>query len=89
MVSSSWAAWLPAVVFGIFGLLIGSFLNVVIYRLPKMLERQWIVEYAEITGNAAPEAGAPFNLLVPRSHCTKCGHLGFCVETYDNSEEKE
>ncbi len=81
MVSSSWAAWLPAVVFGIFGLLIGSFLNVVIYRLPKMLERQWIVEYAEITGNPAPEAETPFNLLVPRSHCTSCGHQ---IRWYEN-----
>ena len=74
-------AWVHAALFGIFGLLIGSFLNVVIYRLPKMLERQWIAEYAEITGNAAPETGTPFNLLVPRSHCTKCGHQ---IRWYEN-----
>ena len=81
MVSSSWAAWLPAVVFGVFGLLFGSFLNVVIYRLPKMLERQRIVEYADITVNPAPEAETQFKLLVPRSHCTSCGHQ---IRWYEN-----
>ena len=75
------AAWLWAALCGIFGLLIGSFLNVVIYRLPKMLERQWLAEYAEITGNAVPAEEAPFNLLVPRSHCTKCGHQ---IRWYEN-----
>ena len=73
--------WAHAALCGIFGLLIGSFLNVVIYRLPKMLERQWLAEYAEITGNAAPAEEAPFNLLVPRSHCTKCGHQ---ISWYEN-----
>ena len=73
--------WAHTALCGIFGLLIGSFLNVVIYRLPKMLERQWIAEYAEITGNTAPVDGAPFNLLVPRSHCTKCGHQ---IRWYEN-----
>ena len=74
-------AWVHAALCGIFGLLIGSFLNVVIYRLPKMLERQWLAEYAEVTGNAAPAQEAPFNLLVPRSHCTKCGHQ---IRWYEN-----
>lgn len=58
---------------GILGLLIGSFLNVVIYRLPKMLERQWAAECAELNGRPAPEAER-FNLMVPRSRCQKCGH---------------
>jgi leader peptidase (prepilin peptidase)/N-methyltransferase len=58
---------------GILGLLIGSFLNVVIYRLPKMLERQWAAECAELSGRPAPEAER-FNLMVPRSRCQKCGH---------------
>lgn len=58
---------------GVLGLLIGSFLNVVIYRLPKMLERQWAAECAELNGRPAPEA-EPFNLMVPRSRCQKCGH---------------
>jgi leader peptidase (prepilin peptidase) / N-methyltransferase len=59
-----------------FGLLIGSFLNVVIYRLPVMLEREWRAECAELgtTGsNAAPAPEAErFNLVVPRSACPAC-----------------
>jgi leader peptidase (prepilin peptidase) / N-methyltransferase len=57
------------------GLLIGSFLNVVIYRLPKMLERQWAREHLEWSGAEPAIAGlttAPFNLLVPRSQCPAC-----------------
>jgi leader peptidase (prepilin peptidase)/N-methyltransferase len=65
---------LGAVLASIFGLLIGSFLNVVIYRLPKMLERQWAQECAEMTGTEA-ESTEKFNLLVPRSRCSHCGHL--------------
>jgi len=38
------------------GLLIGSFLNVVIHRLPRMLERQWAAECASLEGRSAPEA---------------------------------
>jgi leader peptidase (prepilin peptidase)/N-methyltransferase len=56
---------------GILGLLIGSFLNVVIHRLPKMLERRWAAECAELSGQEAPE-GKPFNLVTPRSHCPGC-----------------
>lgn len=58
---------------GLLGLLIGSFLNVVVYRLPKMLERQWAAECAELNGRPTPEAER-FNLMVPRSRCQKCGH---------------
>lgn len=58
---------------GVLGLLIGSFLNVVIYRLPVMLEAQWQAECAELQGKDQP-AGAPFNLMVPRSRCQKCSH---------------
>ena len=50
------AAWVAAAMGGVFGLLIGSFLNVVIYRLPKMLERQWASECAQLSGKDAPEA---------------------------------
>jgi leader peptidase (prepilin peptidase)/N-methyltransferase len=54
-------------------LLVGSFLNVVIHRLPKMLERQWRAEFAEHTGHEpAPEPR--YNLAVPRSQCPSCGH---------------
>jgi leader peptidase (prepilin peptidase)/N-methyltransferase len=56
------------------GLLIGSFLNVVIYRLPRVLERQWAAECAELSGQ--PVAAAPaFNLVRPRSACRQCGHV--------------
>jgi leader peptidase (prepilin peptidase)/N-methyltransferase len=64
------------------GLLVGSFLNVVIYRVPVMLERQWREQCAELAGSSAgtiPAATAtpadktePFNLLVPRSRCQSC-----------------
>ncbi|MHB1198031.1 MAG: prepilin peptidase [Polaromonas sp.] len=62
-----------ALLAGFLGLLIGSFLNVVIYRLPKMMERQWAGECAELTGKSPDLAGA-FNLVVPRSRCSSCGH---------------
>jgi leader peptidase (prepilin peptidase)/N-methyltransferase len=57
----------------VLGLCVGSFLNVVIYRLPKMMEREWRAECAELAGQPAP-ADAPLNLFVPRSHCPACGH---------------
>ncbi len=69
----------PAVA-GAFGLLIGSFLNVVIYRLPKMLERQWAAECADLQGKPAEEA-PPFNLATPRSRCQTCGHS---IRWYEN-----
>jgi leader peptidase (prepilin peptidase)/N-methyltransferase len=70
------AAWLDAGILGVLGLLVGSFLNVVIYRLPKMMERQWAAECAELAGTAPSDASAsaPFNLLLPRSGCRNCGH---------------
>ncbi len=60
-------------VFGILGLLVGSFLNVVIYRLPKMMERQWADEVAEFKGETQTDK-AVFNLMLPRSKCPKCSH---------------
>ncbi len=65
--------WLDASLLGLLGLLVGSFLNVVIYRLPKMMERQWAAECAELAGQK-PQPSEPFNLMVPRSRCQKCGH---------------
>jgi leader peptidase (prepilin peptidase)/N-methyltransferase len=66
----------PALFIGacaLLGLLIGSFLNVVIHRLPVMLERQWRLECARLAAGAEPaSAGEPFNLVVPRSACPAC-----------------
>ena len=55
------------------GLIVGSFLNVVIHRLPRIMERQWRAECAELAGAPLPPA-EPFNLVVPRSACPHCGH---------------
>jgi leader peptidase (prepilin peptidase)/N-methyltransferase len=57
----------------VMSLAIGSFLNVVIHRLPKMLERQWRNELTELNGQEA--AAVPrYNLMAPRSACPACGH---------------
>ncbi|MFA7527271.1 MAG: prepilin peptidase [Ottowia sp.] len=68
---------------GIVGLLVGSFLNVVIHRLPMMMERQWAAQCAEFGGTAAADAAQPepFNLAVPRSRCPHCGHR---IAWYEN-----
>ena len=99
--------WMEAAVAGCFGLLIGSFLNVVIYRLPKILQRQWLIESSELLSDqdaltqsarlSPPEARQlatanrtlmtamdqlpPFNLMLPRSRCQKCGHA---IRWYEN-----
>lgn len=57
----------------VLGLLIGSFLNVVIHRLPKMMERDWQASCLDLQGQAAPEHPR-YNLVVPRSACPSCGH---------------
>lgn len=67
------ALWIGTVF--LFGLLVGSFLNVVIHRLPRMMEREWRAQCAELTGAPDPQADeAPWNLVVPRSACPACGH---------------
>jgi leader peptidase (prepilin peptidase)/N-methyltransferase len=64
---------------GVLGLLVGSFLNVVIHRLPKMLERGWQQQCAELRGEeTAP--GEPYNLLTPRSACPHCHHAISALE---------
>jgi leader peptidase (prepilin peptidase)/N-methyltransferase len=57
----------------VLGLLVGSFLNVVIHRLPRMLERDWDLQCAELNGQPLPEQ-ATYNLLTPASSCPSCGH---------------
>lgn len=57
----------------LFGLLVGSFLNVVIHRLPKMMEAEWQAQCAELRGETAPDTPR-YNLWLPRSACTQCGH---------------
>lgn len=64
---------IDAALLGLLGLLIGSFLNVVIYRLPRMMEAQWKAECRELTGATEPD-GEVFNLMTPRSRCQTCSH---------------
>jgi leader peptidase (prepilin peptidase)/N-methyltransferase len=59
----------------VLGLIVGSFLNVVIFRIPVMLEREWKKHCAETTGQTAVYAETPFNLVSPRSQCRHCGRL--------------
>jgi leader peptidase (prepilin peptidase)/N-methyltransferase len=61
------------------GLLVGSFLNVVIHRLPKMMERDWEAQCADLRGETLPTA-PKYNLVVPRSACPKCGHMITALE---------
>jgi leader peptidase (prepilin peptidase) / N-methyltransferase len=61
------------IVSGLVGLIIGSFLNVVVYRLPLMLQRAWRAECKELLELPA-EITEKFNLCFPRSHCTHCQH---------------
>jgi leader peptidase (prepilin peptidase)/N-methyltransferase len=69
-----------ALMAGVLGLIVGSFLNVVIFRLPKMMERQWALECADMTGSPPPEL-EDVNLVKPRSRCRKCGHM---IRWYEN-----
>ncbi|KAF0163683.1 MAG: leader peptidase (prepilin peptidase) / N-methyltransferase [Rhodocyclaceae bacterium] len=58
---------------GLLGLIVGSFLNVVIHRLPIMMERDWAAQCAELRGETAP-LFEPLSLARPRSRCPRCGH---------------
>ena len=62
-----------AVLAGVFGLLIGSFLNVVIHRVPKMMQRESDNYVAHESGKPLPHTER-FNLMLPRSACPQCGH---------------
>jgi leader peptidase (prepilin peptidase) / N-methyltransferase len=63
----------PTVVAGIFGLLIGSFLNVVIHRLPRMMQRESDNYVAQERGDPPPHTER-YDLVMPRSACPHCGH---------------
>ena len=56
------------------GLLVGSFLNVLVYRLPLMLQRDWQQQARDILALPAEPVGPAFNLLTPNSRCPHCGH---------------
>lgn len=58
----------------ILGLLVGSFINVLAWRLPQMLERDWQAQARDILGLPEPARGPVYNLLRPRSHCPNCQH---------------
>ncbi|MBI5862173.1 MAG: prepilin peptidase [Rhodocyclales bacterium] len=64
---------------GILGLAVGSFLNVVIHRLPQMMEREWAGQCAELRGEEAP-VFEPLSLAKPRSRCPHCGHMISALE---------
>lgn len=67
-----WLLWTGTL---LLGLIVGSFLNVVIYRLPQMMREEWQRECADVQGTAAPEAaGHRLTLSTPGSHCPHCGH---------------
>ncbi len=73
--------WLYFSLVFLFSLMIGSFLNVVIHRLPIMLEREWQAEYRSYFTPEEEQATEPrYNLMVPRSACPHCGHAITALE---------
>jgi leader peptidase (prepilin peptidase)/N-methyltransferase len=62
------------VVVGLLGLIIGSFLNVIIYRLPIMMQQEARLQCAELLNVPVSQSNQSFNLIQPRSHCPHCGH---------------
>ncbi|WP_323878164.1 prepilin peptidase [Aeromonas hydrophila] len=73
--------WLYFSLVFLFSLMIGSFLNVVIHRLPIMLEREWQAEYlGYFNPETLPQQEERYNLMVPRSACPHCGHAITAME---------
>jgi len=75
--SASPLAWLTVSL--LLGLMVGSFLNVVIYRLPVMMQREWESQCAELSGQTTTEPSV-FNLSTPRSRCPQCQHAISAIE---------
>ena len=69
---------------GLLGLLVGSFLNVVIHRLPRMMEQEWREQCASLDADPAQapgeKTGSRYNLIAPRSACPACGHQIRAIE---------
>ena len=63
-----------AVAAGLLGLCVGGFLNMMIHRLPKMMEQDWQAQCAELRGESPPDQGEALSLAKPRSRCPNCGH---------------
>ena len=68
-----------AAVAGLLGLCVGSFVNVVIHRLPKMMEREWHAQCADLRGET-PSTAEALSLARPRSRCPSCGHQITAIE---------
>ena len=66
--------WVFVAIALLLGLIVGSFLNVLVWRLPKMLEREWRAQAQEVLGLPADPAGATYNLMHPGSCCPQCNH---------------
>jgi leader peptidase (prepilin peptidase)/N-methyltransferase len=69
-----------AAIAAFFGLMIGSFLNVVIHRLPRMMEREWRLQCEELNNEQAAVTVETYNLMVPRSACPSCDHAISAME---------
>ena len=82
LTQATWIAWIYV---ALLGLCVGSFLNVVIYRLPIMLKKRWqqecLVYFNTTTDVQDQEQQETFNLLLPRSRCTSCQSL---IAWYNN-----
>lgn len=72
--------WAFVLLAGLFGLLVGSFLNVVIYRLPLMMERTWRSQCAALLEVPGEPVQPRFNLIGPNSRCPQCGHAITALE---------